>query len=444
MSVILNKISQIVKWRAPNEASLLEQLHYYVMNMVGFILLFAFSVGLIGRITFYTKTNPTLNLVMVSLMIPVYVLVYLNKINLARFYLIISLNVSVFLLSTHRNMFIYNFHVLFLATSLLPILLFSTQERIARFFGIGLSSILLFIGLLNNFNFPWSFDLPQPIWSIEGTFALTLSLILVSVYLVIQFHDMTLKYLDEERTRMINTDKLVTLGELSSSLAHELKNPLAVILSRASLLVEQMEYGPIPQADLEKSLAVILRTGGRIEQNIKSIQALSRDSTRDNLSPIPLKVLLDDVSILLDHKFKAKETSFKVVTYHPQWQVMGRESQLVQVMMNLISNAIDAIDNLEERWVEVEFIKNDKNFIIQIKDSGSGIASDIIEKIMTPFYTTKVSGKGTGLGLSISRRIMKDHDGDLVYVPNMGNTVFQMLFPLKHFVHNERKDSLAA
>jgi C4-dicarboxylate-specific signal transduction histidine kinase len=321
------------------------------------------------------------------------------------------------------------FHILFFAAGLLPFVLYSSVEKLERIIASSTSLILFFIVSWNNYNLNWPITLLTFSWNFHITYALTYSIIISCTALLIQSHEVNLAYLDEERTRLINTDKLATLGELSSSLAHELKNPLAVIISRGSLIVERLEIATPSREELDKGLSVILRTANRIEQTIKSIQALSRDSTRDNLTPIHLKVLLDDVSILLDHKIKAKDVDLRIVKYDPLWQVMGRESQLVQVLMNLISNAIDAIESMEEKWVEVEFLHNAHHFIIQIKDCGKGIPTEVAERIMSPFFTTKTTGKGTGLGLSISKRIMKDHHGDLVYIPNSGNTVFQMQFP---------------
>ncbi len=438
MSLIWKKIDTLTKWGTPESANPLDQLHYQVVNTVGLISTISVFLAIIAHAIDGNWKNIPINFSVMLLALPIFVFTYYHKLNWARIYLLAFANGVVFFFSGQVSLK-YEFHVLFFAIALLPFVLYSSNEKKGRMFG-SLTSVLLFFFLsMSNFQLPWVIDLPTPTWNPHGTYAITFAITLTAVWLLIRSHDLTLKFLDDERTRLINTEKLVSLGELSSSLAHELKNPLSVVISRTSLLLERLEMGSIPKEDLDKALRVILRTSGRIEQTIKSIQALSRDSTRDNLTPIPLKVLLDDVSILLDHKIKAKEVDLRIINYDGLWQVLGRESQLVQVMMNLISNAIDAIENLSDRWVEVEFVKNQNHFIIQVKDSGPGIPTDVVEKIMSPFFTTKTTGKGTGLGLSISRRIMKDHQGDLVYIENTGNSVFQMQFPVNFLMSPERE-----
>jgi len=356
----------------------------------------------------------------------------------SRMYLLLLCNSTVFFLSAQRSLHPMQFNVLFFSLGIIPFALFSTNEKKQRLVFSSMPLLCFALAQWISFSFDWNLPMSFPFWNSYANYALCYMVMLACTHLLIQSHDITLAYLDEERTRLINTDKLATLGELSSSLAHEVKNPLAVIISRGSLINERLESGPIPKEDLTKGISVILRTASRIEKIIKSIQALSRDSTKDELTPIPLSILLDDVSILLDHKIKAKEIDFRVVKHDPLWQVFGRESQLVQVLMNLISNGIDAVENLAEKWVEVEFIRTEKHFMIQVKDSGSGIPIDVAQKIMSPFFTTKGAGKGTGLGLSISQRIMKDHLGELIYVPNTGHTVFQMKFPISSLQTSSR------
>lgn len=444
ISRLLNKMDRFTRWQIPETADPVDQLHYQIVNTLTFLILLISISEFLIELILGTWSPLSVNTMTFAAALPVLILIYKNKINRARNYFVVVFNLLLFIFSTHVDLIPFHFNNLFFASALLPFILYSKSERFIRLFGVLMSIFLLFTVTLQDYSIAWPFTIVKPFWNQQASHVLTLVLILLSVHTVLRFHDFTLKYLDDERARLINTDKLATLGELSSSLAHELKNPLAVIMSRTSLLQERSELGPVSKEDLDKTIAVIMRTGHRIEQTIKSIQALSRDSTRDELSPIPLKILLDDVIILLDHKFKAKEVELKIVDYDSGWQVMGRESQLVQVLMNLIGNAIDAVEKLQNRWVEVSFLQNQSHFLIQVKDSGAGIDSDLVKKIMSPFFTTKSSGKGTGLGLSISRRIMKDHEGDLVYVPDQGHTVFHMQFPLRHLIAPAKRVSAAS
>jgi C4-dicarboxylate-specific signal transduction histidine kinase len=111
-------------------------------------------------------------------------------------------------------------------------------------------------------------------------------------------------------------------------------------------------------------------------------------------------------------------------------QVNCRPTQLSQVLLNLLSNAFDAVSALSEKWVRLTVTQEEQKLIIKVIDSGNGIPSDIAEKIMQPFFTTKVIGKGTGLGLSISRGIIESHEGALFYDPSEKNTTFVIELPI--------------
>lgn len=106
-----------------------------------------------------------------------------------------------------------------------------------------------------------------------------------------------------------------------------------------------------------------------------------------------------------------------------------RPVQISQVILNLLNNAYDAIQPLDERWIHIAAFKKDQYIELQITDSGLGIPRDVAEKIMQPFYSTKDVGKGTGLGLSISSGIVRDHGGELVLDVGAKNTRFIVRFP---------------
>jgi two-component system NtrC family sensor kinase len=114
-----------------------------------------------------------------------------------------------------------------------------------------------------------------------------------------------------------------------------------------------------------------------------------------------------------------------------------RETQIEQVFVNLLSNAVDAISSLEDKWIRFEVNTVDDSVMITITDSGKGIETTTLEKIFSPFFTTKSVNFGTGLGLSISRKIVEIHHGSLTYDADSINTRFKILIPI------ERKLALA-
>lgn len=113
----------------------------------------------------------------------------------------------------------------------------------------------------------------------------------------------------------------------------------------------------------------------------------------------------------------------------PEWTSSCRAAQVSQVILNLLSNAFDAVSESERPWVRVDIAEEAERFVISVTDSGTGVPESIREKMMVPFFTTKPPGKGTGLGLGISRNIMQALGGDLSYKAEAPNTTFVVQLP---------------
>jgi two-component system CheB/CheR fusion protein len=105
--------------------------------------------------------------------------------------------------------------------------------------------------------------------------------------------------------------------------------------------------------------------------------------------------------------------------------------QIVQILINLLTNSIDAVAGRDERWIRIALVPHAERAEISVTDSGPGIDASLAEKIMTPFFTTKKSQKGTGLGLSLSRTIARRHGGDLRLAADEKHTRFQFDLPLR-------------
>lgn len=155
------------------------------------------------------------------------------------------------------------------------------------------------------------------------------------------------------------------------------------------------------------------------------MRILARNGERDPYVPFKLDAAIEP-SLEISRQ-RLLEESIELIYESPTEDIMcvGQEIQLSQVMMNLLSNAIDAaLDGPTPRWVKLE-IKNSIEFAeVRVQDSGYGIPKEIRNKIMEPFFTTKAINKGTGLGLSISKSIMEQHGGTLVLDESALNTTF--------------------
>jgi signal transduction histidine kinase len=219
--------------------------------------------------------------------------------------------------------------------------------------------------------------------------------------------------------------KLASVGEMAAGIAHEINNPLAVILGSS----EQIDlYVSQQTPDIQKILKSnekIQSTVMRISKIIRSLRGLARDGEKDPLVPFEFKAILEPCMEISRQRFRDEKVEFKISNHNPLLTVTGQEVQLSQVLMNLINNAFDAaITGPEPRWVQVDILEEEINLNIKVSDSGHGIPEEIRQRIMEPFFTTKPVNKGTGLGLSISKTIVESHQGHLFLEENSPNTTF--------------------
>ncbi|MCM0605418.1 MAG: PAS domain-containing protein [Xanthomonadaceae bacterium] len=240
-----------------------------------------------------------------------------------------------------------------------------------------------------------------------------------------------LQELEVQRAKAIHSSKLASLGEVSGGIAHEINNPLTIILGSAEhLLTLFKSKSKIPNDKLEKQLKVILKNTQRAASIVKSLKSLSRNSNLDSFKPESLKVVIEEVTELFSEKLRHQSTVFKV-DIKVQSDVMMIHSQLGQILMNVLNNAFDAVSSLKtEQWIRLEAVELDSKIKISVSDSGRGINVENRAKLMQPFFTTKPVGKGTGLGLSISRQIAENHGGTLYLEESKPYTCFVLELPL--------------
>lgn len=221
--------------------------------------------------------------------------------------------------------------------------------------------------------------------------------------------------------------KLATLGKVTSSIAHEVNNPLSIIVGKASLLERDLQTDVLDQVKVLKDIQSIQKNAERITKIISSLNSFSRNSMNDPFQKTSLLKICDDAFEIMKVKFKSELVDFtilidKKVTYENC--IMGRESEIIQVLINLLNNALDAAASTIEKWVRLSVAEKKENYEISITDSGSGISEDVASQMMEPYYTTKTTGFGTGLGLSLSQQVIKSHNGTLNYVRDSKNTEF--------------------
>lgn len=235
--------------------------------------------------------------------------------------------------------------------------------------------------------------------------------------------------LKEQEAKAQYSARLASLGEMAAGIAHEVNNPLTIIQGGASMLEKLIEQEPVDRVSIRLMTEKIIRTTDRISRIIRSLRTLSRKGDQDPMADVNLRDLIETCLDVSSQKFKAYSIELQLPEFFVPVIFKGREVQLSQVLMNLVSNAIDAVKTLDERWIRIDFHQKQDSLEILVVDSGNGIPAELRQRIMDPFFTTKEVNQGTGLGLSISKSIVENHGGELNYLPDEPNTTFRITLP---------------
>lgn len=227
-------------------------------------------------------------------------------------------------------------------------------------------------------------------------------------------------------SRIVQDEKMVTLGRSAAGFAHEINNILASIMELAGWigdLLEEDEFEDCPDLDeMNESVAKIEKKADRAGEIIKSMLGFSRGGHNKKIEA-NVHVLLKQVQVLSEHK--AKEKGVDLVFELPPEDMTAKMhiSRLQQVILNLVGNAVDAVSPDGGRIVVRAEMTGGKT-TISVADNGPGIPRHMRDRLFEPFYTTKAEGKGTGLGLWICSKIMLEMGGKLFYQTGPAGTTF--------------------
>lgn len=227
------------------------------------------------------------------------------------------------------------------------------------------------------------------------------------------------------RARAANSARLAALGEMSGGIAHEVRNPLAAIHLAATQIVERPTETP-QVIQLAERISRIVKRASKI---IETLRSFARDGTTDPFMRVPVQRILADTLELCGKRVAEHGVELTVGSVADDLAVDCRAMQLSQVLMNLIVNAYDAVDELDEPWVRIDARSDGDCVEIAVTDSGTGINTSIQPRIFEPFFTTKPIDRGTGLGLSLSRGLVEAHRGTLTLDVTSPNTRFVMRLP---------------
>ena len=232
--------------------------------------------------------------------------------------------------------------------------------------------------------------------------------------------------LESTQQRLVQSEQLASMGQLSAGVAHEINNPLGTVLLYSHTLLKQLRADSEQRADIE----MIVNEATRCKNIVRGLLDFARQS-RVSKAPADVVQLIDEVVNVTT--VKAREAGVQVTSEVPTDlpTAMLDGNQIKQMLVNLVDNGIDAISgegevqilvrpDLERDWIE-----------IKVADSGCGIPEEHLSKLFTPFFTTKTMGEGTGLGLAIAYGVVKMHSGDISVESQVGQgTTFTISLPM--------------
>lgn len=234
--------------------------------------------------------------------------------------------------------------------------------------------------------------------------------------------------------RMLETGKLASLGELAAGIAHEINNPVAIMVEEAGWMEdlldeEELQYSPNVQ-EFRHSLEQIKMQGTRCREITHKLLSFARKT-----DPRPMKVqingVIEDVIALSEQRARFSNVRIRRDLAGNIPTISISPSEMQQVLLNLINNALDALDSKSGGEIRVTTELESGSILISVADDGEGIPEENLSRIFHPFYTTKPVGKGTGLGLSICYGVVKKWGGSIEVSSTIGvGTAFHIRFPV--------------
>jgi len=241
--------------------------------------------------------------------------------------------------------------------------------------------------------------------------------------------------------KQIHADRMSSLGEMASGIAHEINQPLNTLsLVVDNILYEAAKDENIGKEYLKKKTAKIFTNITRIKNIIDHIRAFSRTNDNYVMTGFDINLSINNAVNMISKQLEHLDISLDIQLEGNPPLIIGNTYQFEQVIINMLSNAKDAL--LEKKKIRkapfgmlvgIRSFKDNQSFIIEITDNGIGISDEDMENIILPFYTTKDTGKGTGLGLSISFQIIKEMDGAIEISSNKHTgTTFKIILMLQN------------
>ena len=233
----------------------------------------------------------------------------------------------------------------------------------------------------------------------------------------------------ENRERSYAAAKMASLGEMAGAIAHEINNPIAVIMGKARHLRKALDSNVMDK--VYANTKSIEDQSERIAKIVHNLLSFCREEQIETFELTSFNAILDQALSLSNEKMKFHDIRLHLdIEHNIKFECMN--ISISQILLNLINNAIDSVVevNMKNPWIKISAHTKDENLEVRVSDSGPGVSDAIAVKIMQPFFTTKPVGKGTGLGLSISQSMARAHGGSLVLDRQTSSSCFLLTVPL--------------
>ena len=243
--------------------------------------------------------------------------------------------------------------------------------------------------------------------------------------------------MNNEKDRLLfHQSKMASLGEMLQNIAHQWRQPLSIISTAASGMKVKKDFGALDNKDIDETVSTIMKSTNYLSKTIDDFRDYFRMDKKSEMFNI-CNAIQDSIDILNIKLFK---NDIKIVFEKKAFIYDSFKNEFIQVIMNILSNAIDAFDDHLNKYIFINVNIFNDNLKITIKDSAGGINKNIIDRIFEPYFTTKHKSQGTGIGLYMSEEIITKHLDGKITVENieyeydnkkLNGAKFVILLPIK-------------
>ncbi len=221
-----------------------------------------------------------------------------------------------------------------------------------------------------------------------------------------------LAQLKESHVQMAINARIASMFTIAGGVAHEINNPLGIIIARLQGLLKKVNSDSFDKSQVTEIIQKTINTSYRIAKIVTGLKALSGPLDDYPLVSVSIRQIIEGTLTSFGEDYKKLNISL-IVDDIPNVNINCKKVQIQQIILNLLENAVDAVTDVEDKWIRISFRDEHDSICIAIYDSGVITSSETKERMMEPFYTTKEVGKGVGLGLSVSKAIVESHNGDI-------------------------------